>query len=109
MYKNSPDQAAYMGHLPLRQARSGLSRRCFTLVCLLDVSCNTTETTFFEENSDGRTGSDGLDPAPVQELGQWGSLWGIEFSSGVAQNLMTEIAFIKGRLLANCDPKAGLW
>lgn len=47
MYKNSPDQAAYICHLPLRQARSGLQRKCFRLACLLDVSCNTDETFFF--------------------------------------------------------------
>lgn len=107
-YKNSPDQAAYICHLPLRQARSGLQRKCFTLVCLLDVSCNTDETFFFVENADGRTGGDTLDPVPVQELGHWARRCGGEFSSDAAQNLKTEIEFTMGGLLAICNPKAGL-
>lgn len=72
MYKESPDQAACICLLPFRQARSGLSRMCFRLTCLLNVSCNTAETTFFVflfvESNGGRTGGDRLDPVPVQEL-----------------------------------------
>ena len=60
------------------------------------------------ENDDGRTEGDTLDTAPVQELGHWAGLWGSEFSSGVAQNLKTEIEFTRGGLLAFCDSKAGL-
>lgn len=63
---------------------------------------------FFVENNDGRTGGDRLDPAPVQELGHWDELWDNEFSSGVAQNLKTEIEFTRGGLLAIYYPKAGL-
>lgn len=47
MHKNSPDEAAHIRHLPLRQARPGLSRKCFTFVCVCLMSAAILPKQFF--------------------------------------------------------------